>query len=482
MHFIRLSLALEEVDPSHLLLRGVDERVDKQKICHRCGKSTKESHPLCNAEFCDPNSVERKTMDIFYLKPRQLDLLRNVPVKCAIEGPAGTGKTLVLLLKIINLVIEESAYNIILMTPFPHTVRCKTFLEDNNVEIQMEEAFPLHPLNACDRKHPSRPVVRIVDLKKFKKWCLPIDYDSDCSDNYRGYIGGYGDHIEVDAIDCLQEHVFVDDMQTVFNAYDDGVSESECIELLSKSCDMPNVDIYVWLAYDTAQNHGSFDLDSSFTNSIRKTIKTCFCTVNYYELNEVLRNAKPIIEALKEQYECSVSEVPIHLDGHSINGPPIDCHILMKSQKRRRKAYLKGTLQKYLTEWQDVPTAILHDGKSDRDISELCISVLEDLGKQVIDIEKYYEQRSTLKRDQIVVDSIKQVPSFEIPLAITVYSNCRKFVSGSDFTLTSRARSKHIFILINANSNDVHDVKRSSYPNARFTITGSERTCGCAII
>ena len=102
---------------THILKRDVDERIDKQKICHRCGNSLKQAHPLCNAIYRPAGSIERDTMSLYYLKPAQMDLLTNGPSQLGIEGPAGTGKSFVLLLKIMYLIKAESKHDIILLAP-----------------------------------------------------------------------------------------------------------------------------------------------------------------------------------------------------------------------------------------------------------------------------------------------------------------------------------------------------------------------------
>ena len=72
-----------------------------------------------------------------------MELLLNGPPKLGVEGPAGTGKSMVLLLKIIYLVKEETQFNVILLAPDPHHLQCKNFLEENGIETRLSDVFPL---------------------------------------------------------------------------------------------------------------------------------------------------------------------------------------------------------------------------------------------------------------------------------------------------------------------------------------------------
>ena len=213
--------ALDEVSKQHLLL-AVDERVKRQKVSHQCENLKKESEPLFNVQFCDETSVPRETMNLIYLTTRQFNLLFNGPLKLLIEGPAGTGKTLIILLKILYLVRSETPFNILLIAPFPHSVRCKRFLEDNNVDARLEDSFPIKLLDNCDRKQASQPIVRVVDLTKLSDWC--------------------DTHIKLIGPVDIHGHVFVDDFQSIKGS-----------EVFLNSFKQTHADTYMWLAFDPIQ-------------------------------------------------------------------------------------------------------------------------------------------------------------------------------------------------------------------------------------
>ena len=222
--YIVLLSASEEFSQQNLLL-SIDKRVDQQKISHQCGNPKKESEPLSNAEFCGPTSIARETMTLFYLKPRQFNLLFNGPPRLIIQGPAGTGKTIIILLKILYLVKNESPFNIVLIVPYPSNIRCKMFLKENNINVRMEDSFPIKPSSISDRNQISQPIVRIVNLKDFSNYCC--------------------DERDSDRMESLQEHVFVDDLQAIH-----GSTEEETIKRLKELCDTHHDDAHIYIAYD----------------------------------------------------------------------------------------------------------------------------------------------------------------------------------------------------------------------------------------
>ena len=334
-------LGLNDVSKSHILMRDVDERINHQKFCHRCGNVKNESNPLCNAVHVPFASIERESMNLYYLKPAQLDLLRNGPAKLGIEGPAGTGKTLALLLKIMYIIKDESTDNIILLAPSPHHIQCKNFLEENNVDVQFTETFPLQPSGICDRKHPSKPAVRIVELKKFKDQCQDL-----CESEER--------------LITLHEHVFVDDLQTITTVGSPEMVE-ELLRRLREICVMENPEIHVWIAYDPVQGYQEPKEESA----LREHIRAYFNGVTIRMLDEVLRNSRAILEVVDIEYSDDAfhtdQSVPVRKDGHSISGPPVDWFILYGSSDHSIwKRYLKEILEKIFSEWSDIPTAFLH--------------------------------------------------------------------------------------------------------------------------
>ena len=365
-------------------------------------------------------------------------------MKLGIEGPAGTGKTLVLLIKIIYIIREKSNYDIILMAPTPHNIQCKNILEDNGVDVRFEETFPLQPTN---REESSTPVVRVVDIHAFAKKCTRLKLEN----NRRSK-----------EMAMLREHLFIDDMQSIF---DDCEEMKETLRCLSNICDLSNTDINVWLAYDPVQG------DIGLASQLRNVIKKKFQIPDVRSLSEVLRNSHPIMKAVESEYLNDLSSynnkhaVPFS-KGHTINGPPLECHILTESNNLSVELqYLKETLQTIFNQWPGIPIAILYNDIEKERLLDVCFTALSNLGKGVIQIETFYEQRNKLYPNQIICDSMRKVPSFEIPLVVTVATEYFH-----RYLMSTRARAKLIHIQLDTDFFYIEEMKEQ-YPNARFIIT-----------
>ena len=365
---------------------SIDDKIEHQKICNKHG--TKNEHqPYCNVKYCDPASLAREVLELFYLKPQQMDLLYTELARLIIRGPAGTGKTILIILKILFLIKSETEFNILLFAPHPHNIRCKKLLERNNVNVQMVDNYPIQPSfqNCNERKNQSNITVRIVDLKEFM-----FEYYNKAVNN---------------STPTFNEHVFVDDLQVV-----DKMSSDDILKSLQLICNTTHPDIYTWLALDPVQN--------MYRGLVRDELEKVFQGFTTITLNHVLRNSQPIIDVLSAQYSerSSSADVPMQKGGHTMNGPPVDIYVNSKYDKRSKEVHLKETLIKIFDDWHGVPTAFMYTFDYPNAVEEMYLSVLKELGKEAINIERYIEQGNDLKSSQVVFDSIGNCVSFEMSL------------------------------------------------------------------
>ena len=435
-----------EVCQENLLMRDVDEKIVQQKLSHRYGNPKKEESPLANLVFCEQSSVMRQAANLHYLKPLQLETFKG-PIKLGIEGPGGTGKTLILLLQIIHLVssTEKSQHNVILMVPSPHNIQCKRFLKRNKVDARLTDTFPLQPLGVSDR-----PVVRVVDINAFGKYCKDLKF---------------ANYTKFDKMVLLREHLFIDDLQSIFRT---NPERKETYRYLSKIFDFDDPDTYAWMAFDPVQG------DIGLAKQVRKVIQQQFKVPSISIFSKILRNTKPIIDVVMADYSFALSAynyshaVPISKDGHTVNGPVVDCYVLTESRDLLiEQQYLKQTLQSIFKEWLDVPTAILYNDLEESYILDLCQPVFEGMGKTRIDIGTFYEQDNTLHLSQIVFDSSRHAFSFEMPLVICIVKEYFH-----RYNLSTRARSKLILIQLDTDNYYIDEMKKF-YPNARFILSES---------
>ena len=409
--------------------------------------------PKCKAKYCDPGSDARQVLDLLYLKPKQYQLLHNPSnKKIFVIGPAGAGKTVVTILKIVSLVQSGTKYNILSIAPAPHHLRLKKLLERNGVkDVYLEEDRPLKPLDRDPGR--SQPVVRVVQLRK-----------KDVKDG----------RLFSDAHSYM-EHVFIDDIQ---NEIKHEVVEPFSLSVKKLSEHLPP-DVYLWIAGDRAQGYIYIYRDAFDKGGV----------LPRFYLTEVLRNTKPIIEIMKVQYlerrgidDDQTNTMPtMNTAGHTINGPSVDIYVQVDDgvigddvaeeyvssdddDDEVSDKYLKITFETILTEWQNTPTAVI----CDHETRSLCVHVLNDLGVNTITIEEYIEQDEVLKTDQIITDVQSNVASFEIPLVIMVTYH---LMSSYNFRLTSRARSKLVMVCSKVKSREHVENLKHKYPTTRFFVT-----------
>ena len=79
--------------------------------------------------------------NLLYLTLQQFDLFYNIK-KAVVRAPAGCGKTVLVLLRILQLVADKTADKILLIGPWPHVLRCKMFLESNGLSVLLAKLVP----------------------------------------------------------------------------------------------------------------------------------------------------------------------------------------------------------------------------------------------------------------------------------------------------------------------------------------------------
>ena len=128
-------------------MKEVDWRVDKQEIS--------SNHKITDVVHCPTDTEE---FGALYLTPEQKDLLDNVR-HAEVYGAAGTGKTLITLLKCIEIHSNNANEKKLIIAPDPHNYRCLNMLQANNISVEIIDSFPPEDINSS--------CVFVVDLKKF---------------------------------------------------------------------------------------------------------------------------------------------------------------------------------------------------------------------------------------------------------------------------------------------------------------------------
>ena len=159
---------------------NVDRKVNNQEI-----SSFHESNlgrPVTDVLHCPTDTEE---FGALYLTPEQKDLMDNVR-HAEVYGAAGTGKTLITLLKCVEIHRNNATEKTLIIAPDPHNYRCWKTLQANSISAEIINSFPPEDINSSS--------VFIVDLKKF--------FDGDIMSYY---------------LDLY--NVFIDDLPTLTNSW-----------------------------------------------------------------------------------------------------------------------------------------------------------------------------------------------------------------------------------------------------------------------
>ena len=87
-------------------------------------------------------------LKLCYLTPDQKQLFSHQK-QAIVQGPAGCGKSLLILFKTLELVSDSQfSCSILILAPVPHTIRIETALQSNNISVDSIEKFPPPPTSS----------------------------------------------------------------------------------------------------------------------------------------------------------------------------------------------------------------------------------------------------------------------------------------------------------------------------------------------
>lgn len=438
------------------MIKQTDQKVREQHTSWRSGDKHEEkrAETLSNVVYNPLASIPR--LKVVYLSPEQWQLFRDKSLRLMIiKGGAGTGKSMLCLFKVLELVRTHTGlFIIIFAAPYPQNIRCKKFLQENNVAVKESAQFPPEA-NTIDEI----PVVYIYELHHLAKELLPAN------PSWTPPIS-----------------IFVDDVQSLYgNGEKEGyIKWSRIQRLFSDVCLQVDQDVrsYAWMCLDKFQHcekeartfrpwmdpGKAFDGTQLDFNRMPGT----------YEIHAIMRNASPIgevlltdLQHLRDIYQCQL--------GHNINGPLVDRYVLIHSNTRDQSHLdivqaMSDTLRTTLDIYSDADVALLHD---DADFLSTTIwtDVLEVLKINPISIEDYIYLRDQNKR-QIVADKVEHVASFECPIVIVIITNPGASPA-SRYSMSSRARSKLTRVELWHESSDCRrhiDRVKQKYPNVNMHV------------
>ena len=140
------------------IIQTVDEDIKTANIVSKLGApfSNNISTSSMNDRFLNVDELS-----VLYFSPQQQMIFDNYP-RALIRSHAGCGKTLLILLKILDILYKDPSQKIVLVAPYPHNIRCKIILEKNKVTTEM---FPLFPYTMPSPPTPFPPLCDVVIIR-----------------------------------------------------------------------------------------------------------------------------------------------------------------------------------------------------------------------------------------------------------------------------------------------------------------------------
>ena len=308
--------------------KSVDEDEIKTSTKRRKGKSKSKKYPE-NPEMVEAPELFKKFLNISCLTRDQLDVFNSQERFLWVEGPAGTGKTLVMLGKIIDIVLHEPPNKRVLLISgdwrdLPalegHVqllnkittcikVFCDFYAEENgsyDQVLRVEES-----LSEQLRDHSNRVV--ILELVSKSKYAISVIWHR--------IITGF-DFVFVDDYQAISERVLLSDWKEYRTFEGDMVSAG----ILPVVEDRANNKTSLWIFCDEVQGWFSFDdmlfkpwqfpqFRDAFTNKKLLNVNLR----NTYEISAVLSVIREHFEAMAIPWK-DIFSIPQQREGHFLRG------------------------------------------------------------------------------------------------------------------------------------------------------------------
>ena len=340
--------------------KSVDED-ENTSTKRRKGKSKSKKYPE-NPEMVEAPELFKKFLNVSCLTRDQLDVFNSQERFLWVEGPAGTGKTLVMLGKIIDIVLHEPPNKRVLLISgdwrdLPalegHVqqlnkittcikVFCNFYFEENGSYDQVLRAE--ESLSEQLRDHSNRVV--ILELVSKSKYAI--------SDIWHRIITGF-DFVFVDDYQAISERALLSDWKEYRTFEGDMVSAG----LLPVVKDRANNKTSLWIFCDVVQGRFSTVVTKFepwqfpkfrdlFTNKKLLNVNLR----NTYEISAVLSVIREHFEAMAIPWKDTFS-IPQQREGHFLRGTKPVIYLL-----RNDDSSWKRILEEQLTKLRDIKVLI----------------------------------------------------------------------------------------------------------------------------
>ena len=127
------------------LIDEIDGKVDRAVIT---SDKSKIVAPVTAAEHSRPEDGYPSCvgMEIMYLTPDQKHLFKSIS-RTIVRGCAGSGKTIIINMKLVHVLTTDPVKNVVVVVPEPHDARVEEFLKVNGFRAVIYKTFPSPPPN-----------------------------------------------------------------------------------------------------------------------------------------------------------------------------------------------------------------------------------------------------------------------------------------------------------------------------------------------
>ena len=323
-----------------------------------------------NPEVIPTPSLYKDFLGVENLTKQQYDLINSTERFLWVNGPAGSGKTVVLMARILKLALSSESNKIFLING-GKMVSAHEGLEqmkDRTLEkagikhvimIPNPSMYRLYTITSVEPTHFCAHIINLLLENQVVIYSV-LSKNHDSSDMaYGGRSKSYNDWLD-DVFGLLRGiNVFVDDSQMALNISDNTHHFVDTLIDLSKSsyicvvCDMAQLYYYVNTLFDYSNGVNAvlapFFVDSSSSShqivSITKNLRN---TINISRCLAVIR--KQIIDIRSYSPNFLTQLLPLQSPGHYIHGPKVVIHVLENFNKELLHTILAKELDQFLSD------------------------------------------------------------------------------------------------------------------------------------
>lgn len=359
-------------------------------------------------------------MELVFFTMQQRYLFDTV-FRSLVRGVAGGGKSLLILLKIVDILSKGNGDRAVLVAPSPFIFKCERILKANGLSVNIINNFPLKPTTltattttTTTSSTTTLPDVLIMDLNDF--FAVPTT--------------------TLQQYDLDSYHLFIDDLQSYTVEEYKGCAKYSEIALFIDDLYMKRIhtQLYLWACFDVLQSNG-VDLNDHHITSLThiSTTKRRPLKIPIFDLTKILRNSADIIPVIQKVRTERIRYNSLHLStsntlrnvagGHNITCTPVVYHELIGyAEPKHWKNFITHVLTEVLPSVMDMvasispsDVSILYDDDVDIDKKALQQLVRHEFNCSTQTIKDFVLNNN---KDDVIFDNFSNATSLEFQVVI----------------------------------------------------------------